>query len=195
MAISSTENKKKFSRNYCQSVLLIASVLIGNAFTPATSLAVESDITATDKSNSISETFTWTNLYTKKTVEIPSGWTVTMSLQNNLVFTVFHEIFSGAEITLFHEKTTDDVHTYAADMLKVYPKRHIRINHTEFYKADTGTFWLASGKLESNPNMEYDVAIHNKDGRMWIVSSLYPEWIMTNSDWSSVLSAVNNSAL
>jgi len=189
------DNGKKTFRKNCRSFFLMASVIIASTANPTISIAAQSNIPAKSLEHSKTKTFTWTNLDTKKTVEIPSGWTVTMSLHNNEIFTIFHETLSGAEITVYHEKTTDDVHAFAADMLKIYPKRHIEITQSEFYTADAGTFWLASGKVESEPNKQYEVAIHNKDGRMWLVSSLYPEWMMTNSEWNKVSSAVNASTL
>lgn len=137
----------------------------------------------------------WVNLDTHKTAGIPSGWTVQASFSGNQRFTLFHDEMSGAEITVNHEDTKDNLHSYVADMLKLYPKRHITITKSEFYEADVGSFWLASGKDDNAPDKILNIAIHSKEGRMWIIGQYFPEWMESNHEFNKLVSNISGTTL
>jgi len=178
MAIISTLINKGSPLNYCRKLLLIASVI--TVFSGTSGIAIAAQENPNDRPSKVSGegSLQWTNQVTGRTMQVPGGWSVSMSLVNHRVFTLFHEDMSGAEITICYEETTDELERYVADMLKIYPQRHIKITDSDFTKADAITFWLADGEIENEADKRFRTVISKKDGRMWIISANFPLWML-----------------
>lgn len=170
--------KNKSPLKYLRGFLLISSALIAFASIPKMSVAAQGNAVSQDLNVSSEKSITWTNQDTGRSIEIPSGWTISMSLKNNRIFTLFHDDMSGAEITIYHEDTTDDVETYSVDALKVYSQQHIKINDSHFSKVDEVTFWFVDGEIENDPSERFTSVIHKKDEHMWVVAANFPLWTL-----------------
>ncbi|MDU3784039.1 MAG: hypothetical protein E7G42_01380 [Serratia marcescens] len=196
MAIISTQNNKKSPLNYCRNLLLIASVITVFSGTPSIAIAAQENPDDSSSKVSGEGSLQWTNQVTGKTIQVPKGWSVSMSLVNDRVFTLFHEDMSGAEITICYEETTDELERYVHDMLKLYPQRHIKITISDFANTDALTFWLADGEMENESDKRFRTVIYKKDGRMWITSANIPSWMFyTKTDLSDLIGDISFSAL
>lgn len=178
MDINFCKIKNKSLLKYLRGFLLISSALIAFASIPKMSVAAQGNAVSQALNVSSEKSITWTNQDTGRSIEIPSGWTISMSLKNNRIFTLFHDDMSGAEITIYHENTTDDVETYSVDVLKVYSQQHIKINDSHFSKVDEVTFWFVNGEIENDPSECFTSVIHKKDEHMWIVAAKFPLWTL-----------------
>jgi hypothetical protein len=193
MAIISTQNKKKLPRNYCRSVLLIASALTVFAVSPLVAQAKTTDQNAVNipaQSSQIAPaaTYLWINPESGSVMKVPMAWTVETNAPDGIIETNFENKEFHSAIKLTSDKAILDVKEYVTFWKKNLDDGSMIEDHSHFgnNKESGKDYYYAIGHLKDSPNYIYRIVFCRHGDQMRKAFMLQPKALMNDNSLEDV---------
>lgn len=161
MAINSNQKQKKFLRNYCRSVLLIASTLTvccGSASGAQSEFSAPRYLLATSNEQAI-----WTNPFTYNRVYLDSSWRIATKFAGDRTTSLIDDAAISSQLGVLSSYVSESLKDYVDYILRNGGEGEFLFSHSEYLYYKGGLVWFASGVMANKPDRAFIITL-KKDG-------------------------------